>query len=106
MTFYFFFQLLGVLLLLILLFYFLLKDLYLIYVEKYPPGPLSVPLVGNIHLLSLRTPHLDMDKVIKQYGPIISFRLGPLGRMVFLTDIHHINQVSNNNVPMSTISTR
>lgn len=87
-------QILGGAVVLILLFYNLIKDLFLFHIEKFPQGPLSLPIVGNVHLLNPKTPHFSLDKMVKKYGSIFSLRMGHIGRMVFLQDIHHINQVS------------
>lgn len=88
-------QILGGAVVLILSVYNLLKDLFLFHVEKFPQGPLSLPIVGNVHLLNPKTPHFSLEKMVKKYGSIFSLRMGHVGRMVFLHDIHHINQVSH-----------
>ena len=78
---------------LLLLLYHLLHDMYLMYQRHFPPGPLSLPLIGNLHLISPRLPHLSLQRLGTKYGKIFSLRMGHMGRVVFVQDIDHINQV-------------
>lgn len=43
--------------------------------KKLPPGPKGFPLFGSLHLLG-KFPHHDLQKLAKQYGPIMHMRLG------------------------------
>ncbi|XP_052268114.1 cytochrome P450 2C31-like isoform X2 [Dreissena polymorpha] len=78
---------------LLLLLYHLLHDMYLMYQRHFPPGPLSLPLIGNLHLISPRLPHLSLQRLGTKYGKIFSLRMGHMGRVVFVQDIDHINQL-------------
>ncbi|XP_001638569.2 steroid 17-alpha-hydroxylase/17,20 lyase [Nematostella vectensis] len=40
-----------------------------------PPGPLPLPLIGNLHLLSSK-PHLDLTRLGDIYGPIYTLNMG------------------------------
>lgn len=40
-----------------------------------PPGPPTVPVLGNLHLLPPRFAHLALQKLGRQYGPVISLKL-------------------------------
>jgi hypothetical protein len=50
-----------------------------------PPGPPTVPLLGNLAQIPPRYAHLYFDKVAKQYGSIFSLKLFG-GTMVVLND--------------------
>lgn len=41
-----------------------------------PPGPPTIPVLGNIHLFPKRDVHLQYQKWAKEYGPIYSLILG------------------------------
>ncbi|KAK5630319.1 hypothetical protein RRF57_006034 [Xylaria bambusicola] len=36
----------------------------------YPPGPPTIPLIGNLHQIPKSKRHLQFEKWAKQYGPI------------------------------------
>jgi cytochrome P450 len=40
-----------------------------------PPGPLRLPIIGNLHLLH-PIPHQALQKLSLRYGPMMSFKLG------------------------------
>jgi len=79
--------------LVLLLFYYTLKDLVLVHVYGMPPGPLSLPLIGGAHHLSLKHTHLSLTELGKKYGGMFSIRLGPVGRVVMIQDMKLITQV-------------
>ena len=41
-----------------------------------PPGPPTVPILGNVHLLPPRDVHLQYQKWAQEYGPIYSLIFG------------------------------
>ncbi|XP_056336784.1 cytochrome P450 2J5 [Danio aesculapii] len=51
---------------------------------KYPPSPLSVPLLGNIFNVDSKEPHLYLTKLGHAYNNIFSLRLGR-DKTVFIT---------------------
>ncbi|XP_050228539.1 cytochrome P450 76A1-like [Mercurialis annua] len=46
-----------------------------------PPGPIRLPLVGNLLQLS-KEPHASFAKLASQYGPIMTLWLGPIRTVV------------------------
>lgn len=42
----------------------------------YPPGPPTVPIIGNIHLMPAENIHGQFKKWAERYGPIYSLILG------------------------------
>nr|XP_028577803.1 cytochrome P450 2K6-like [Podarcis muralis] len=45
--------------------------------QNLPPGPRPLPLIGNLHIMDLKTPYRTMLKLSKQYGPVFSIQMGP-----------------------------
>ncbi|KAK3589594.1 hypothetical protein CHS0354_043055 [Potamilus streckersoni] len=76
--------------------YYSIHDLYLIYICKFPPGPLSLPLIGGLHYLDPKRPHHSIRDLGAKYGGIFSLRMGPLGRVIFINDYKIIKQVCEN----------
>ncbi|KAK8118834.1 uncharacterized protein PG998_003460 [Apiospora kogelbergensis] len=52
----------------------------------YPPGPPTVPLLGNLHLMPKENPHLQMKKWAEEYGPVFSLMLGTSTTIVLSSD--------------------
>lgn len=77
----------------VILFFHSLNDLFRIHLYKFPNGPWSLPIIGGLHHLGLHRPHLAIQKLVKKYGRIFSIRMGPVGRVVIISDFELINQV-------------
>ena len=41
-----------------------------------PPGPPGLPFIGNLHQMDNSAPHRYLWQLSKQYGPLMSLRLG------------------------------
>lgn len=52
----------------------------------YPPGPPTLPLIGNLHLMPTEKPHLQFQKWAQEYGPVYSLILGTQVMIVLNTD--------------------
>ncbi|XP_040204231.1 cytochrome P450 2K6-like [Rana temporaria] len=44
--------------------------------KNLPPGPRPFPLIGSIHLIDLKKPHISFMELSKQYGPVYTIQLG------------------------------
>ncbi|NXY71611.1 CP2K6 protein, partial [Glareola pratincola] len=51
---------------------------------NFPPGPRPLPIIGNLHIMDLKRPHLTMLELSKTYGPVFSIHMGP-SKMVILS---------------------
>ncbi|KAI1487972.1 cytochrome P450 [Biscogniauxia mediterranea] len=54
--------------------------------KGYPPGPPTLPLIGNLHLMPKEKVHLQLQKWAEEYGPIYSLILGTKVMIVLSSD--------------------
>ncbi|KAI4851001.1 cytochrome P450 [Aureobasidium sp. EXF-8845] len=54
--------------------------------KDYPPGPPTIPILGNIHQMPRRDAHLQFQKWANQYGPVYSLMLGTRVLVVLSSD--------------------
>ena len=59
--------------------------------ETYPPGPFSLPLIGNL-LEFFNSPLAFLQKMAIEYGDIAYFKLGTLN-VYFLNDPKYIQEI-------------
>ena len=52
----------------------------------YPPGPPTLPLIGNLHLMPKEKGHLQFQKWAEEYGPVYSLILGTKVMVVLSSD--------------------
>ncbi|NXT78335.1 CP2W1 protein, partial [Zapornia atra] len=57
-----------------------------------PPGPLPLPIIGNLHLLDIRRQDKSLMKVSEKYGPVFTVHLG-FQRVVVLTGYEAVKDV-------------
>ncbi|KAK4051743.1 hypothetical protein OIO90_004567 [Microbotryomycetes sp. JL221] len=57
-----------------------------------PPGPKTIPVLGNLHQMPLEHAHFQMTKWAKEYGPIFSLKLGN-ATMVVLTGASEVKEL-------------
>ena len=55
--------------------------------KGYPPGPPTLPVIGNLHQIPAKNPHLQFQKWADEYGPIYSLILGTKATIVLSSDV-------------------
>ncbi|KAL2831569.1 cytochrome P450 [Aspergillus cavernicola] len=55
--------------------------------RNYPPGPPTLPVLGNIHQMPTQDAHLQFEKWAREYGPIYSLMLGTQCLIVLSSDV-------------------
>lgn len=59
---------------------------------EYPPGPPGLPFIGNLHQFDGKFPHAYLHRLAKQYGPIISLKLG-FRKLIVISSADVVKQV-------------
>ncbi|GJC81543.1 cytochrome P450 monooxygenase yanC [Colletotrichum liriopes] len=54
--------------------------------KEYPPGPPTLPLIGNLHQIPSQKPHHQFKKWADDYGPVYSLILGTKVMVVLSSD--------------------
>jgi len=54
--------------------------------KNYPPGPPTLPLIGNLHQMPKKHGHLQFQKWAEEYGPVYSLMLGTKVMIVLSSD--------------------
>lgn len=60
--------------------------------KSLPPGPPTLPIIGNLHQIPTKGSYLTFTEWSKKYGGIFSLKLGP-GTAVVLTDRKYVKQL-------------
>ncbi len=74
-----------------------------------PPGPPTLPVIGNAHQIPSKGAHYRLTEWAKQYGGIYSLKLGP-GTAIVLTDRRLVREILDKRSavssgrPMSTVA--
>ncbi|XP_075125717.1 cytochrome P450 2K1-like [Leptodactylus fuscus] len=66
------------------------------HMKTFPPGPRCLPLIGNLHLMDLKRPHLTYLQFAKKYGPVFRVQMG-MKKMVVLTGYETVKEALVNN---------
>jgi len=56
-----------------------------------PPGPRTIPILGNLHMMDLKRPYRTMIELSKEYGPVFRIKLG-FQEMVVLTGYETVKE--------------
>ncbi|KAK3335186.1 cytochrome P450 [Cercophora scortea] len=54
--------------------------------KNYPPGPPTIPILGNLHQMPTHDVHLQLAKWAEEYGPVYSLILGTKTLVVLTSD--------------------
>ncbi|KAF2733286.1 cytochrome P450 [Polyplosphaeria fusca] len=54
--------------------------------KNFPPGPPTIPVLGNLHLMPASDPHVKFEEWAKKYGPVYSLMLGTKTMVVLSKD--------------------
>lgn len=59
---------------------------------RFPPGPFSIPFVGNLHQIPQGLPFLAFENWSKKWGPIVGFKLGSQNAVALhsAADVHEL----------------
>ncbi|KAJ8072217.1 hypothetical protein PM082_015775 [Marasmius tenuissimus] len=57
-----------------------------------PPGPPTVPILGNLHIFPTENTHHKLTEWARQYGDIYSLKLGP-GTAIVLTGMEAVEEL-------------
>ncbi|KAJ7443872.1 cytochrome P450 [Mycena latifolia] len=57
-----------------------------------PPGPPTLPIIGNLHILPTKFPHYKFTEWARKYGGLYSLKVGP-GTAIVLTDIAVVKEL-------------
>nr|XP_027800835.1 cytochrome P450 2J2-like [Marmota flaviventris] len=60
--------------------------------KNYPPGPWPLPVFGNFFQVNFENSHLDVQKLVKKYGNVLSLDFGNLSS-VLITGLPLIKEV-------------
>ncbi|KAK6382185.1 hypothetical protein LTS17_004072 [Exophiala oligosperma] len=71
--------------------------------KNYPPGPPTLPLLGNLHQIPLKGAHFKFTEWAKVYGGIFSLKLGP-GTAVVVTDRRVVREFLDKQSAISSFS--
>ncbi|XP_075057358.1 cytochrome P450 2K4-like isoform X1 [Mixophyes fleayi] len=63
---------------------------------NFPPGPKCWPLIGNLHIMNLKKPHLTYLELAKTYGSVFSVQMG-MKKMVILAGYETVKDALVNN---------
>ncbi|KAL3360173.1 hypothetical protein AABB24_016594 [Solanum stoloniferum] len=69
--------------------------------KKLPPGPSPWPIVGSLHLFGAK-PHVSLANLAKNYGPIMSLKIGQITTIVISSSSMAKQVLKNHDLAFST----
>ncbi|XP_063915637.1 cytochrome P450 306a1-like [Zophobas morio] len=60
--------------------------------KKTLPGPWNLPILGYLHKLDPKSPHLSLTKLAQKYGPVYNIKLGSINAVV-IADVKILKKV-------------
>ncbi|KAM0935063.1 putative geraniol 8-hydroxylase [Dioscorea sansibarensis] len=69
---------------------------------RLPPGPRSLPIIGNLHQVLGEMPHIGFTRLANTYGPVMSLRLGQVITIVVSSPDMARNVFQTNDVAFSS----
>ncbi|KAH7135157.1 cytochrome P450 2D18 [Dendryphion nanum] len=80
----------------------ILCALYLLYTllrfgsrdKRMPPGPRTIPILGNLHQMDMKNMHIQFKDWADQYGGVFSLKIGG-GNMIVLSDPRAVHDLMN-----------
>jgi hypothetical protein len=55
--------------------------------KDFPPGPPTLPIIGNLHQIPSEKRHVQFEKWAREYGPVFSLMLGTKVMIVLNSDV-------------------
>ena len=81
-----------IVLLTLLLFWYWWKNFASAPCKHFPPGPLGLPILGYLPIVTAKNLVEGLDKVHDKFGDVISVNMGPSKRIVVIGEYHSLKE--------------
>lgn len=61
--------------------------------KDFPPGPPTIPIIGNLHQMPKEKAWLQFEKWAHEYGPVYSLMLGPSSVMIVVSSDQAVKEL-------------